>query len=182
MQSACSSIRVRGWYLPGRIAPTGSVAIASLRGALSLAAKQRVESAAQTLGLVRFIRLVMPAFQNLLGKRDIGLRALATPCPRPRPARRSSAPPRGARCAAPACGRPCRRNAAQLLRYLVGKRVARIEHGTQQPGDFEARIQVRAHPLDRADQVREPLQRVVLALHRDQHLLGGAQTRSPSAG
>src|SRR2546426_3689739 len=30
---------------------------------------------------------------------------------------------------------------------------------------------MRAHPLDRAHEVRQPLERVVLALHRDQHAL-----------
>src|SRR5437879_7146970 len=55
----------------------------------------------------------------------------------------------------------------QLGRYLLRERIARIVHGSKQPFDIELRIQVLSDLLDRADEIGEPLERVVVALHGD---------------
>src|SRR5213079_414720 len=64
----------------------------------------------------------------------------------------------------------------QLRRHLLRERIARIVHGSKQPFDIELRIQVLADFLDRVDEVGEPLERVVLALHRDHHRIGRHQS------
>src|SRR6267154_965788 len=64
----------------------------------------------------------------------------------------------------------------QLRRHLLRERIARIVHGTKQPFDIELRVQVLADPLDRVDEIGEPLERVVLALHRDHHRIGRHQS------
>ena len=57
------------------------------------------------------------------------------------------------------------------LRHFVGEIVPRIEHRAQDAFDLELRIHRRLDLLDGADQRRQPFERVVLALHRDQHAL-----------
>ena len=63
----------------------------------------------------------------------------------------------------------------QLRRDLLRERVARIVHGAQQSLDLQAGVQVRTHPFDGLHQVAQPRQRIVLALHRDHHRLGGGK-------
>ena len=46
----------------------------------------------------------------------------------------------------------------------------------QQTFDFQFGIEIRAHALDGADQIRQSLQCVVLALHRDHHRLRSGQS------
>src|SRR2546430_2784600 len=60
----------------------------------------------------------------------------------------------------------------QLGRHLLRERIARIVHGSKQPFDIELRIQVLADLLDRVDEIGEPLECVVFALHRDHHRIG----------
>ena len=50
-----------------------------------------------------------------------------------------------------------------------------VVHGEQDGGHLQAGVEVRAHHLHRAQQLAHPLQRVVLALDRDQDLLPGHQ-------
>ena len=57
----------------------------------------------------------------------------------------------------------------ELHRHLVRKVDARIEHRPQDAEDLECRVDRVAHLLDRVQQRRQPFERVVLALHRDQH-------------
>src|SRR6266513_2738761 len=64
----------------------------------------------------------------------------------------------------------------QLRRHLLRERIARVVHGSKQAFDIELRIQVLADLLDRVDEIREPLERVVLALHRDHHRIGCYQS------
>ena len=68
---------------------------------------------------------------------------------------------------------------AEVLLELRGdvqrQRVARVVHRAQQPLDLERGIEVRAHLLHRLHEVRQAFERVVLALHRDQHAVRGAQ-------
>src|SRR5216117_65988 len=64
----------------------------------------------------------------------------------------------------------------QLRRHLLCERVTRIVHGSKQPFDIELRIQVLADLLDRVDEIGEPLERVILALHRDHHRIGCHQS------
>ena len=65
--------------------------------------------------------------------------------------------------------------ALQLGGDVLRERVARVVHGPQQPLDLERRIEMRAHLLDGLHEIRQPLERVVLALHRDQHRVGRAK-------
>ena len=64
----------------------------------------------------------------------------------------------------------------QLRRHLLRERIARIVHGSKQPFDIELRIQVLADLFDRIHEIGEPLERVVLALHRDHHRIGCDQS------
>ena len=63
----------------------------------------------------------------------------------------------------------------ELGRDVLRERVARIVHRAQQALDLEPRVEVRAHLLDRLDEIGKSFERVVLALHRDQHRVGRAQ-------
>jgi hypothetical protein len=58
---------------------------------------------------------------------------------------------------------------------LLGQRALAVVHGAQQAFDFEPRIEVVAHLAQGFDEVGQAFQRVVLALHRDQHGIGGDQ-------
>ena len=107
--SACSSMRVRGWYLPGRIAPHRQRRHGVLARGCSSPPSSASRPRPSPFGLVHALR---PCSDISSVEREVGLRALRSLVPHHRRARRSSALPRGARCAAPACGRPCRRNAA----------------------------------------------------------------------
>ena len=62
-----------------------------------------------------------------------------------------------------------------FVRDLVRQVVARIEHREQHAVQQQAGIQGRAHALDRADQIRQAFERVVLGLHRYEHQVGGDQ-------
>src|SRR6266853_4107319 len=53
----------------------------------------------------------------------------------------------------------------QLRGHLLRECIARVVHGSKQPFDIELRIQVLADLLDRVDEIGQPLERVVLALH-----------------
>src|SRR5438309_3825951 len=64
----------------------------------------------------------------------------------------------------------------QLRRHLLRKRIARIVHCSKQPFDIELRIQVFADLFDRVHEIGEPLERVVLALHRYHHRIGCDQS------
>ena len=50
-----------------------------------------------------------------------------------------------------------------------------VDHRQDHAADREPRVQPRADELDRADQLRQPLERVVLGLHRDEHAVRGRQ-------
>ena len=113
-------------------APTGSVSSAS-RGDL-VAAEQRVEPAAQSLGLVH---AGCPLSENFVGEREVGLRAL-----------RGRVPQHRGHAVARRLGEPhvARHQRAvhlvaevrlELLRHLLRERVARVVHRAQQPGDLE---------------------------------------------
>ena len=52
---------------------------------------------------------------------------------------------------------------------------AGVEHREDDAAHRERRVQVVAHQVDRRDQLREALERVVLALHGDQHGVGRRQ-------
>ena len=57
----------------------------------------------------------------------------------------------------------------QLRRHVVREVVAGVEHGPQDAFDRQPRVDALADLLDRRHQARQPLERVILALHRDQH-------------
>ena len=57
-----------------------------------------------------------------------------------------------------------------LVRDLVREVVRRV-HGEDDPVHLEARVRAGAHELDRLQHVGEPLERVVLALERDDDAL-----------
>jgi len=63
----------------------------------------------------------------------------------------------------------------ELRRHVLPEGVSRVVHGAQQPFDLEPRIEVRADLADRLHEIRQPFERVILALHRDQHRIGGAE-------
>src|SRR5207249_9037051 len=62
--------------------------------------------------------------------------------------------------------------AAYVLLDEVGEAGPPVVHGQQHRGDLQYWIQVRLHQRDVARQRLYAFQRVVLALDRDQHLLG----------
>ena len=64
----------------------------------------------------------------------------------------------------------------QLIRYLLLQRNARIEHDAQQSDYLQVTLEIRVDLLDRVDEVGQAFQREILALHRDNHAVGGAQT------
>src|SRR6266849_3270990 len=64
----------------------------------------------------------------------------------------------------------------QLRRHLLRERIAWIVHRSKQPFDIELRIQVLADLFNRVHEIGEPLERVVLALHRDHHRIGCDQS------
>src|SRR6185503_7858102 len=91
--------------------------------------------------------------QNLLGERDVGLRAFRAFVPYD-----SGGPVAGS------FGKPhvARHHRAvdlvaevllQLLGNLVRERISRIKHGAQEACDFEARVEIRTYPLDGPDKV-----------------------------
>jgi hypothetical protein len=65
--------------------------------------------------------------------------------------------------------------AAHLVGDLVGQLGAPVVHGQQDRRHVQVGVEVRAHEVDVRQQLPEPLQRVVLALDRDQHLVRGDQ-------
>src|ERR1700737_1801860 len=64
----------------------------------------------------------------------------------------------------------------QIGRDVERQRVSRVVHRTQQALDLQLRIQVRADLADRLHEIGEPYERVVLALHGDEHAVGGAES------
>ena len=63
----------------------------------------------------------------------------------------------------------------QLVADLLLQRDARIEHHTQQADDLQVLVEIGVHLLDRVDQVGQPFEREVLALHRHDDAMGGTQ-------
>ena len=61
--------------------------------------------------------------------------------------------------------------AADLVGDLVGELRAAVVHGQQDRRDVQVGVEVRPHEVDVRQQLPEPLERVVLALDRDQHLV-----------
>ncbi len=61
---------------------------------------------------------------------------------------------------------------AHLARHLVGELGAPVVHRQQDRRDMQRGVEVRPHEVDVAQQLAEPFQRVVLALDRDEHLIG----------
>src|SRR3989442_663002 len=64
----------------------------------------------------------------------------------------------------------------QLRRHLLRERIARVVHRSKQPFDIELRIQVLAHLFDRVHEIGEPLECVVLTLHRKLDIEGLLRT------
>ena len=88
---------------------------------------------------------------------------------------RTTAPRTGARCAARSSCRPAVEVRAHLAGHLLGQVLPRIDHAQHDAFDRQPGVQRLADQPDRALQVRQPLERVVLALHRHQHRVGGGQ-------
>jgi hypothetical protein len=63
----------------------------------------------------------------------------------------------------------------QLVLDLGRETRARVDHREQDPRDAERRIEPPLHEVDRAEQLREPLEGVVLGLHRDEDAVGGRE-------
>ena len=61
---------------------------------------------------------------------------------------------------------------ADFVDYLLTQSRSGVEHGHDDGGDAQPGVQVRAHPLDVAEQLPETLKCVVLALDRDSDLVG----------
>ena len=83
-------------------------------------------------------------------------------------------------------GGPVRRGLGRGFEVLIGgaepelARIAvdQIHPNPKQPRkrfDGEARVEPRPHEVDRAHELREPLERVVLGLHGDDHTVGGRE-------
>ena len=61
---------------------------------------------------------------------------------------------------------------AHLRRDVGGESRAAVDHREQHAAEHEARVEPAADEVDRARQLGEPLERVVLGLHRDEHAVG----------
>jgi hypothetical protein len=61
---------------------------------------------------------------------------------------------------------------AHLCGDVVGEVVAGVEHGEHDPVELEPRVEAVLHSLDGVDELREPLERVVLALERHDDQVG----------
>ncbi len=64
---------------------------------------------------------------------------------------------------------------AHFLRYLRGQVVPAVVHGEQHAFDRKIGVQVLLDQLDGVHQRRQPFQRIVLRLDRDQHRVGRGQ-------
>src|SRR5882762_9615614 len=62
-----------------------------------------------------------------------------------------------------------RKMLSHFVRDFVAETIPRVEHRQHQALEFETRPKRRLDFVDRAEQRAEPLERVVLALHRNQH-------------
>src|SRR5712672_1044574 len=62
-----------------------------------------------------------------------------------------------------------RKMLSHFIRDFVAETISRVEHREHQALQFETRPQRRTDFVDRAEQRAKPLERVVLALHRNQH-------------
>ena len=63
----------------------------------------------------------------------------------------------------------------ELLAHLLLQGDARVEHHPQHADDLQVGVEVGVHLLDCVDQIGQPLQREVLALHRHDHAVCAAQ-------
>jgi len=63
----------------------------------------------------------------------------------------------------------------ELVRDLLRQRHARVKHDAQQTDYLQVRIQVGRDFLDGIGKIGQTFQRIVFALHGDDHAMGGAQ-------
>src|ERR1700676_3800547 len=78
-----------------------------------------------------------------------------------------------------------RKMLSHLIRDFVAEPISRVEHGQHQALEFETRAQRILDLVDRTEQRAEPLERVVLALHRNQHRIRrdqGIKSKNPKRG
>ena len=64
----------------------------------------------------------------------------------------------------------------ELRGDVLGERIARVVHRAQQTFDLEPRIQMRTNFANGLHEIRQTLERIVFALHGNQHRIGGAQS------
>jgi hypothetical protein len=64
---------------------------------------------------------------------------------------------------------------AKLVLDILGEPRTPVHHREQDAGDAEARIEASLDEVDRAEQLREPFEGVVLSLHGDDHPVGGGK-------
>src|SRR5580698_4157769 len=179
--NAPSSMRVRGWYLPAciwlskRTVGKPSLRTASVMSALppSNASSPRPRPFFFTVAIILFPRSAISSFHSqradalhhFRAELDISLRTT-----------RRAVEYHARQAVTRRLGEPyIARNddieelvaemLLELLRHLLLQRDARVEHDPQQPDHLQVAIQVRVHLLDRVDEVRQPLQREVFALH-----------------
>ena len=62
-----------------------------------------------------------------------------------------------------------------LFHHLHGQVVPQREHGEHHALDIQIRVILFADGLEGADQLRQTFQRIILALHRDEDAVAGAQ-------
>ena len=63
-----------------------------------------------------------------------------------------------------------------LLRYLVCQIGARVKHGEKNCRNGQHRVKVPLDQLDVGEKLAQTLERVILALNRDEHLLRGDES------
>ena len=63
----------------------------------------------------------------------------------------------------------------ELLLDLRRKPGSAVDHREQDPGHGEPRVEARLDEVDRAEKLRQSLERVVLGLHRDDHAVGSCE-------
>ena len=62
-----------------------------------------------------------------------------------------------------------------VVRHLIGQAIPAIEHGQRDPDDSQVGVEPLLHPLDRLQELAEPLQREELALERNQERIRRAK-------
>ena len=113
---------------------------------------------------------------HLARQREVRERALRLRLERKRAAFRATAPRRAGCCAGSPSGRACSPKCFSSSAATFSASVLRGSYIVRsKPLDLEPRIEVRAHFLHRLHEIGQPLERVVLALHRNQHRVGRAQ-------